>query len=95
MHTGKSMAGRFDPAFYESALDAFTANVAVVDAQGEIVAVNDAWVQFINLNDLKPTNYGIGCNYLGYLRSAGHPRRRCGGRRLAGADRGGRWPLST
>ena len=43
MHSGDSTAGGFDPAFYESALDAFTANVAVLDAWGEIVAVNDAW----------------------------------------------------
>ena len=41
MHTGKSMTGGFDPAFYESALDAFTANVAFVDATGEILAVPD------------------------------------------------------
>jgi signal transduction histidine kinase len=73
MHTGDSMAGGFDPAFYESALDAFTANVAVLDARGEIVAVNDAWVQFINLNDLKPVNNGVGCNYLGFCDRLGTP----------------------
>jgi two-component system NarL family sensor kinase len=64
MHTGKSMAGGFDPAFYVSALDAFTVNVAVIDRTGEILAVNDAWVQFIDLNDIKTPDYGIGCNYL-------------------------------
>jgi two-component system NarL family sensor kinase len=73
MHTGKSMAGGFDPAFYESALDAFTANVAIVDGTGEIVAVNDAWVQFIDFNDLKPANHGVGCNYLGFCERLGTP----------------------
>jgi signal transduction histidine kinase len=66
MLTGKRMAGGFDPAFAEAALDAFSANVAVLDRSGEILAVNDAWVQFVDLNDLKPPNHGVGCNYLSY-----------------------------
>jgi hypothetical protein len=31
MHTGDSMGGRFDPALLQSALDAFTANVAALN----------------------------------------------------------------
>ncbi len=73
MHTGKSMAGGFDPAFYASALDAFTASVAVVDAKGEILAVNDAWVQFLDLNDLKAVDHGLGCNYLNFCDQLGTP----------------------
>lgn len=73
MHTGDRMAGGFDPAFYESALDAFTSNVAIIDAAGEILAVNDAWVQFIDLNNLKTPNHGVGCNYLAFCDRLGTP----------------------
>jgi two-component system NarL family sensor kinase len=73
MHTGDSMGGGFDPAFFRSALDAFTANVAVLNGKGEILAVNEAWVQFVDLNDLKPDNYGIGCNYLSFCDRLGTP----------------------
>ena len=66
MHTAKGIADRFDPAFHESALDALTANVAVVDGQGEILAVNEAWVQSVDLYDLKLRDYGLGCNYLAF-----------------------------
>ena len=73
MHTGKSMTGGFDPAFYESALDAFTANVAVVDRDGRILAVNEAWVQFTELNGFKLADHGIGCDYLGFCERLGTP----------------------
>jgi len=73
MHTGKRMAGGFDPAFFESALDAFTANVAVIDESGEILAVNDAWVQFLDLNDVKAVDHAIGCNYIGFCDRLGTP----------------------
>lgn len=66
MHTANGIAGRLDPAFYESALDALTANVAVVDGQGKILAVNEAWVQSVDLYDLKLKDYGLGCNYLAF-----------------------------
>lgn len=84
MHIGKRMAGGFDPAFFESALDAFTANVAVVDQTGEILAVNDAWVQFIDLNGIKTVDHGIGCNYLGFCDRLGTP----GGDTVAAGLRG-------
>ena len=66
MHTAKGIVDRLDPAFYESALDALTANVAVVEGQGEILAVNEAWVQSVDLYDLKLKDYGLGCNYLAF-----------------------------
>ena len=71
MYTAKGIAGWSDSAFYEAALDALTANVAVLDAKGEILAVNDAWVEFANLNDFKVENYGVGSNYLTFCDDLG------------------------
>jgi len=45
-------------------LDVLPAHVALVDAQGVIVAVNEAWRRFANENGLRDANHGIGRNYL-------------------------------
>ena len=45
-------------------LDALPANVAVLDAQGTIVAVNDAWRRFADENGLRDARHGVGLNYL-------------------------------
>jgi len=71
MYTAKGMAGWSDPAFYESALDGLTANVAVLDSEGVIVAVNDAWAQFATLNDFQLENHGVGANYLAFCDGLG------------------------
>lgn len=71
MHTIKGIAGWSDPAFYETALDALTANIAVLDAMGEVLAVNDAWVQFAELNGLRVEDYGVGGNYLKFCDALG------------------------
>jgi len=73
MYTAKGIAGWSDPAFYESALDGLTANVAVLDGAGEIVAVNDAWVQFATFNDFQLENHGVGANYLAFCDGLGTP----------------------
>ena len=73
MHTANGIADQFNVAFYESALDALTANVAVVDGQGEILAVNEAWVQSVDLYDLKFKDYGVGRNYLAFCDRLGTP----------------------
>jgi two-component system NarL family sensor kinase len=73
MHTGKSMAGGFDPAFYDPPWTRSRRTSRCSIGTGEILAVNDAWVQFIDLNDLKPDNYGIGCNYLSFCDRLGTP----------------------
>jgi two-component system, NarL family, sensor kinase len=50
--------------FTKSALDALTAHIAVVDAQGVIVAVNEAWRRFARENaSVDPAAY-LGANYL-------------------------------
>jgi PAS domain S-box-containing protein len=45
-------------------LDALPANVALLDAEGTILAVNDGWRQFAIRNGLLNANAGIGENYL-------------------------------
>jgi signal transduction histidine kinase len=71
MHTATGIAGWSDPAFYKSVLDALTANVAVLDGEGVILAVNDAWIQFATFNDFKLENYGVGANYLAFCDGLG------------------------
>ena len=46
------------------ALDALSAEVALLDASGCIVAVNKAWRDFARLNGYENDNAGVGSNYL-------------------------------
>lgn len=50
-------------------LKSLPASVAILDASGTIVAVNDAWKQFGRQNGLRLPNSGIDSNYLRYCRS--------------------------
>ena len=45
-------------------LDAVPAHVAVLDADGVIVAVNRAWRRFADENGLRDAHHGVGRNYL-------------------------------
>ncbi|MDR7151473.1 PAS domain S-box-containing protein [Hydrogenophaga palleronii] len=45
-------------------LNALPAHIAVLDAEGVIVAVNEAWRRFANENNLRDVNHGVGRNYL-------------------------------
>jgi PAS domain S-box-containing protein len=45
-------------------LDVLPAHVALLDADGAIVAVNEAWRRFGNENGLRDANHGVGRNYL-------------------------------
>ncbi|MCK7494922.1 MAG: PAS domain-containing protein [Comamonadaceae bacterium] len=45
-------------------LNALPAHIAVLDPNGVIVAVNDAWRRFGDENGLRDVNHGIGRNYL-------------------------------
>jgi PAS domain S-box-containing protein len=47
-----------------SILNALAAHIALVDANGVILSVNEAWKRFATANVLKGANYGIGCNYI-------------------------------
>lgn len=50
-----------------SVIDALTAHVALIDGEGEIVAVNLAWRRFYDGNGCCLPDYGVGCNYLKLL----------------------------
>ncbi len=45
-------------------LNALPAHVALLDAEGSIVSVNDTWRQFGSANDLLSPKFGVGMNYL-------------------------------
>jgi len=51
-------------AFGYTVLDSLAAHIAVVDSDGQIVAVNQAWRDFGARNGLAPTNDGLPPNYL-------------------------------
>ncbi len=50
--------------FLQGVFDALSAHIAVIDAKGEIVAVNAAWQRFADENEYPDPGYGIGTNYL-------------------------------
>lgn len=45
-------------------IDALPANIALLDGQGNIVAVNQAWKDFGAVNDFNKSNAGVGDNYI-------------------------------
>ncbi|MHB1083527.1 MAG: sensor domain-containing phosphodiesterase [Thiobacillus sp.] len=45
-------------------LDALPAHVALLDPQGVIISVNEAWRQFALTNAVQASEYGVGANYL-------------------------------
>jgi PAS domain S-box-containing protein len=49
--------------FAREILDGLSAHVAVVNEQGKIVAVNQAWLDFAAQNGLPGKNVGVGANY--------------------------------
>lgn len=54
-------------AAYQPIIDSLTAHIALLDEEGVIVAVNQAWRQFADLNDGHMPGYGLGTNYLSLL----------------------------
>jgi len=54
----------------QSALDALSANIAVLDDSGTIIAVNASWRTFGDKNGLAWTDYGVGRSYLAVADSA-------------------------
>ncbi len=53
-----------------AALNALSAHIAVIDARGVIVAVNDAWRAYADENGMRWARYGVGHSYLAVLDSA-------------------------
>lgn len=50
--------------FLQSALDALSAHVAVIEKDGEIIFINEAWKRFAIENDYRVSQHGVGLNYL-------------------------------
>lgn len=50
--------------FLRSSLDALSGHLAVVDASGTILEVNEAWQRFASENGYATTDHGIGSKYL-------------------------------
>lgn len=50
-------------------LQALPVSIAILDASGTIVAVNDAWKEFGRRNGLRIPRFGCGASYLKYCRS--------------------------
>lgn len=49
-------------------LDAIPSNILVLDQAGTIVCVNKRWRDFATGNGLELSNFGLGCNYIDYLK---------------------------
>jgi diguanylate cyclase (GGDEF)-like protein/PAS domain S-box-containing protein len=45
-------------------IDSLNAHIALLDAQGQVIIVNEAWRQFGSANLLKSQDFGVGLNYL-------------------------------
>jgi two-component system, LuxR family, sensor kinase FixL len=50
--------------FVQSALDALSAHIAILDDSGEIIGINEGWRRFAENNNLSRANHGLGMNYL-------------------------------
>lgn len=65
---------RHEPALDPSILHVLPANIAVLGADGTILAVNEAWERFGAANGFTAEAYGVGLNYLHVCDSSGtHP----------------------
>jgi DNA-binding CsgD family transcriptional regulator len=70
----KSAVSADSAAAVPGALKHLPVNLAVLDARGIIIDVNEAWKKFARDNGLRTSNFGIGMNYLRLCRSgAGAP----------------------
>jgi signal transduction histidine kinase len=66
----------------QAALDALSKHVAILDDQGTIIAVNQAWRRFADENGFV-ANYGLGSKYLDFVNRSADPDAGATGRGLA------------
>jgi len=59
--------------FFGPALDTFSSNIAVLDADGQILATNSSWHEFAKANDLQMASTTVGENYLAVTDAADDP----------------------
>jgi len=60
--------------FLQQTIDTLTAHIAILDENGTIVAVNEAWKRFADENDLNDPAYGVGTSYLSVCDAASGSR---------------------
>jgi PAS domain-containing protein len=65
-----------DAAKQAAILNALPAHIALLDTQGLIISVNEAWRRFAGANVLQRPGYGIGLNYLEIFNRVGPARSR-------------------
>jgi signal transduction histidine kinase len=73
MHVLQGIGDASDPALLGSMLDALSTSIAILDSEGQIVAVNDAWAHLVTLGDLGLEDLGLGRDYVS-LSNARDPR---------------------
>jgi len=61
---GTSAWGHLAPELAGASVDALSAHIALLDSDGVIVAVNQAWSRFGALNGAAGLNTGVGANYI-------------------------------
>jgi two-component system nitrate/nitrite sensor histidine kinase NarX len=64
--------------FLQSTLDSLAGNIAILDDEGTILAVNASWRQFAVENGLAWEDHGVGRNYLAVLDAASGDSNRAG-----------------
>jgi diguanylate cyclase (GGDEF)-like protein len=64
---------------YSAIVNAIQANLALLDENAVIVAVNDGWRRFADENDYRADDYGVGRDYLAVCDAAASPEHDDGG----------------
>jgi len=65
------LSDALDRRLNQSILDTFPAQIAVIDENGVIIAVNKAWKSFTAINDkMAPASFDVGADFLGVTKSA-------------------------
>ncbi|QBG48768.1 PAS domain S-box protein [Verrucomicrobia bacterium S94] len=54
----------------QAALDALSANIAILDHEGRFLAVNRMWKSFAEKNGSAPESYAVGSSYLSFCKAA-------------------------
>ena len=63
--------------FQKAIIDAIFAHLAILDEQGRIVMVNEAWKQFAQANGYSDQSMGLGVNYLDICDRSSGPESEC------------------
>jgi signal transduction histidine kinase len=67
----------------QAALDALSKHIAILDDQGTIIAVNQAWRRFADENGFAGSDYGVGSKYLDFASRSGDSDAAAAGEGLA------------